>query len=220
MIVDTVAGSAPVILRRAPFEAAASGKTVTGENVGVSRASPHSCRRQRSNWLTSLPAARATTSGAIAAAPIRRFSSDDQRRRRGTTPVGCRAFNRRARCLTLLHYLLTKRAHPFGTDALRGERMGEVIPLFDSCSSRATADTAAKALAADRIAPEFDALASLLAVTRYWEIAITQIGICQIGLPDQSKRRLNVELASLETKLRALKAALDEHKGLRPARKP
>ena len=78
--------------------------------------------------------------------------------------------------------------------------MGEVIRLFEVRSSRAD------------MPAETDTLATILSVTKYWESAITQIGTCQIGLPVSSKERLNIELASLAKKLRALKLILDEHK--------
>ena len=92
--------------------------------------------------------------------------------------------------------------------------MGEVIPLFEAHPSRATAAGAAERI---EIGHDPDPLTTLLAVTKYWEIAIAQIGRCQISLPAQSKGRLNVELATLETKLRALKSLLDEHKRKCPA---
>ena len=67
------------------FDEPADGATVTAANPRFSRAGPHSCLRQWSNWLTGIPAARATSDttapGSIAAATIRRFSSADQRRR-------------------------------------------------------------------------------------------------------------------------------------------
>jgi hypothetical protein len=67
------------------FDEPADGATVTAANPGFSRAGPHSCLRQWNNWLTGIPAARATSDttapGSIAAATIRRFSSADQRRR-------------------------------------------------------------------------------------------------------------------------------------------
>jgi hypothetical protein len=94
-IAETIAGSAaPAIRIRAPLanltsimlDDTASGTTATGANPGVQRAGPHSCCRQRNNWLEWIPAARATSDatapGSIAAATIRRFSSEDRRRRR------------------------------------------------------------------------------------------------------------------------------------------
>ena len=50
--------------------------------------------------------------------------------------------------------------------------MGEVMRLFEARSSRAD------------MPAETDTLATILSVTKYWESAITQIGTCQIGLPD------------------------------------
>jgi hypothetical protein len=55
-----------------------------------------------------------------------------------------------------------------------------------------------------------DPVASILSVTKYWESAIAQIGRCQAGLPDPSKERLNIELATWR-KSCAL-SVLDEYK--------
>ena len=82
--------------------------------------------------------------------------------------------------------------------------MGDVMRLSEARSSHAD-------MPAGHI-DETDTLATILSVTKYWESAITQIGTCQIGLPDSSKERLSIELASLAKKLRVLKLILDEHK--------
>jgi hypothetical protein len=63
----------------------------TGENTAADGAGPQSSRRQRNNWLVSIPAARATSDatapGSMAAATIRSFSALDQRRRRSTDVI-------------------------------------------------------------------------------------------------------------------------------------
>jgi hypothetical protein len=92
MIAETITPAAPAIRMRAPFANSTSikldvaGSDTTAENAAASRAGPHSCCRHRNNWLTWIPAARATSDatapGSIAAATIRRLSSADQRRRR------------------------------------------------------------------------------------------------------------------------------------------
>jgi hypothetical protein len=66
--------------------------------------------------------------------------------------------------------------------------VGEVIRLLDARSPRL-------GMPAGHI-NETDAMA-ILSVTKYWENALTQIGTCHIGLPDSSKERLNIDLASL-----------------------
>jgi len=81
--------------------------------------------------------------------------------------------------------------------------MGELIPLFGAYDTRGDG-------AAGR--PEFDPLANLLSVTKYWETTITQVGRCQIDLPAQSQKRLKIDLADLDRKLRTLKSVLDEDK--------
>lgn len=73
--------------------------------------------------------------------------------------------------------------------------MGELIPLFGAF--RAKGDTAAGR-------PEFDPLANLLSVTKHWQTGITQIAGCQINLADQSQKRVEIDLADLERKLRLL----------------
>jgi hypothetical protein len=99
--------------------------------------------------------------------------------------------------------LLTKRAHHSASMPIWGKVMGEVIPLR---SSRAKADATLTAARADP-------LATILRVTDYWGLALTQIGRCYIDLPASSQQRLKIDLASLETKLRALKLVLDERNG-------
>jgi hypothetical protein len=80
--------------------------------------------------------------------------------------------------------------------------MGEVIPLFDG--GRRGDSAAGRS--------EFDPLTNLLSATKYWETAITQIGICRIGLPADSQKRLKIDLADLQRNLRGPKSALDERK--------
>ena len=71
--------------------ASAPAAIATGENTEADGAGPQNSRRQRNNWLVSMPAARATSDatapGSIADATIRSFSARDQRRRRSTDVI-------------------------------------------------------------------------------------------------------------------------------------
>src|SRR5436190_14912603 len=70
---------------------AGSAAIVTGLNAAGTCARSQSCWRHRNNWLTWIPAARATSEalapGSSAAATIRSFSARDQRRRRCTDVI-------------------------------------------------------------------------------------------------------------------------------------